>query len=57
MTNGKIIDEKEDNETVEILNPRQAKTKGMSNTSKKSHFETRKRLATKVKQNKCEELY
>ncbi|WJX78169.1 hypothetical protein P8452_61419 [Trifolium repens] len=43
----------EENEFAPICNPPLAKTKGMSDTRKKGHFEKRKRTTTKAKkQNK-----
>ncbi|KAK2452081.1 protein FAR1-RELATED SEQUENCE [Trifolium repens] len=46
------FNQNEDTEHVAISNPLPAKTKGMSNTRKKGHFEKRKGSTTKEKQHK-----
>jgi hypothetical protein len=48
------FNQNEDTEHVAISNPLPAKTKGMSNTRKKGHFEKRKGSTTKEKQHKSE---
>jgi hypothetical protein len=48
------FNQNEDTEHVAISNPLPAKTKGMSNTCKKGHFEKRKGSTTKEKQHKSE---
>ncbi|KAJ1376200.1 Zinc finger, PMZ-type [Sesbania bispinosa] len=51
-TNDRCFNQNEENHHSQMQNPPLAKTKGMSSTCKKGHFEKRKRTATKVKKNK-----
>ncbi|KAJ1389332.1 FAR1-related protein [Sesbania bispinosa] len=48
----RCFNQNEENHHSQIQNPPLAKTKGMSSTRKKGHFEKRKRTTTKVKKNK-----